>query len=293
MKKLFSLLLLTLCISLLLGKVTQSLAHTDSLSIGTPFSLMIETDFSLAEIVIPDSLTAFRVLSTKIQKEGSGSKAELSIVPLRVGALSFPKLKLKGKGLFQSGGSTDGFRVYVLSTRADADTLLRDIKPAMRYKAEAPFWLYLFIFLCCLAIATLLIIMALNKKTPAKPEMKPAFMPPKKLVPPYLLALEKLDELERSGLSESDILAYHYQLSMILREFLEQTYRFGAMEMTILEIADSLRVTCPERAEEFLNILRYCDMVKFAKLIPSPEQIQLQTQALRLCLMKFSPTLNA
>lgn len=293
MKRLMIILLLSLWMSLLLGAVTQSLAGADSLSIGTPFNLVIKTDFPLSEVVIPDSLAEFRVLNTQIRQDGEGSEAKLNIIPLRVGALSFPKLKLKAKGLFQSGGSTDGFRVYVLATRAQADTLLRDIKPAMRYKGEAPFWLYVIIFLGCLILATILIVMALNRKTPAKPVYKPTMVPARKIVPPYLLALKKLDELEQSGLAESDILAYHYQLSMILREFLEHSYQFSAMEMTILEISDALRVRCPERAEEFLRILRYCDMVKFAKLLPSSEQIQLQTQALRLCLMKFVPTINA
>lgn len=293
MKKLLSMVLLSLCMSLLLGTVTQSLADADSLSIGTPFSLEIKTDFPLAAVVIPDSLVEFRVLDTQIQQDGRGSKAKLNIVPLRVGALSFPKLKLRAKGLLHSGGSTDGFRVYVLSTRAEADTLLRDIKPALRYKAELPFWLYLFIFLICLALATILIIMALSKKKPSKPEPKPTFVPAQKFVHPYLLALKKLDELESSGLAESDILSYHYQLSMILREFLEPMYQFGAMEMTILEISDALRVSCPEGAEEFLKILRYCDLVKFAKLIPSSEQIVLQTQALRLSLMAFAPAIHA
>ncbi|MCB5255660.1 MAG: hypothetical protein LHW58_08460 [Candidatus Cloacimonetes bacterium] len=293
MKKLISMVLLSLCMTLLLGRVTQNLVGADSLSIGTPFSLVIKTDFPLSEVVIPDSLSEFRVLDTQIKQHAQGSEARLKIVPLRVGALSFPKLKLKAKGLFQSGASTDGFRVYVLATRALADTLLRDIKPAMRYKGEVPFWLYLIIFLSCLVLATILIVMAFNKKAAAKPAAKPIIVPPKKIVPFYLQALRKLDELESSGLAESDILAYHYRLSMILREFLEHRYQFSAMEMTIMEISDALLVNCPEQAEAFLKILRYCDMVKFAKLLPSPEQIQLQTQALRLCLMKYAPTLNA
>ncbi len=293
MRKLLNIILLSLSAGFLFGSVTQSLAGADSLSIGKPFSLEIKTDFPLAEVVIPDSLSEFRILRSEIQQDGRGSKAKLEIIPLRVGALSFPRLTLKPKGLFHSQSSTDAFRVFVLATRAEADTLLRDIKPALRYKGEFPFWLYIFIFLGILVLATMVIIMSLNKKTATKPAPKPVFIAPKKMVPPYQLALKNLDELEHSGLAESDVLTYHFRLSMILREFLEQTYQFSAMEMTILEISDALRVTCPERAEEFLRILRYCDMVKFAKLKPSIEQIQLQTQALRLCLLKFAPGINA
>ncbi|MCB5271464.1 MAG: hypothetical protein LHW56_06430 [Candidatus Cloacimonetes bacterium] len=293
MKKLLIVMLFSLCMSLLLARVSQSLAHADSLNIGTPFSLEIETDFPLLEVVVPDSLTQFRVLNTHIQQDGQGSKAQLEIVPLRVGALSFPKLRLKARGLFSSGGTTDGFRVFVLSTRAPADTLLRDIKPALRYKGEFPFWLYLIIFLSCLALATMLIITALNQRPAKKPEIPPTIIPTEKLIPPYLLALKKLEELERSGLAEKDYLLYHFRLSMILREFLEGTYHFSAMEMTILEIFDALLVTCQQRAESYLKILRYCDMVKFAKLVPTAEQIKLQTQALRNCLVPLAPQRNA
>lgn len=293
MKRYLSILLLSLSTSLVFGTLTQSLVHADSLSIGSPFSLVIETDFPLSLVVIPDSLTQFRVLKTEIRQQGKGSTAELEIIPLRVGALSFPKLKLKGRGLFQSAESTDGFRVYVLASRAEADTLLRDIKPALRYTMEVPFWVYLFIFLLCLVLAATLIIMAINKKPAARPKPTPAPAPAAVPLSPYLLALQKLDELELSGLAESDPLAYHFRLSMILREFLEQTYQVSAVEMTILEISDALRVCCPQQAEEFLKILHYCDLVKFAKLIPSAEQIQLQTQAMRLCLMAHAPVTYA
>lgn len=286
MKKYMLMMLAMLSLGLLPGKVTQSLVGADSLSLGSIFSFVIETDFTISEIVIPDSLSSFRVLDTELRHEESGSQAELSIMPLRVGALSFPKLELKAKGLFTSGGHTDGFRVYVLTTRADADTVLRDIKPPLRYRWQPPFWLYLFVFLAILVLATLLVILALQKKPAAPEPPQRIVVPEKKLIPPYKTALDKLDKLEKSGLAESDILAYHYQLSLILREFLEHTYHFNAIEMTLSEIEEHLAVLQPKQYKEYIAILRYCDQVKFAKLAPTPERIQLQTQALRLCLIQ-------
>jgi hypothetical protein len=293
MKKQVLLWLIVAGISLLPAEVIQSLVGADSLSLGTPFSLVIKTDFPLAEVVVPDSLTSFRVNDTDIKLDQQGSVAELKIIPLRVGALSFPKLELKARGLLRSGGHTDGFRVFVLSTRAEADTLLRDIKPPLRYRWEPPFWLYLSVVIGSLVLATLLIIMALRKRAPRKTPEKPIIVPAPKLIPPYKTALDKLSKLESSGLAERDVLAYHYELSMILREFLEHTYHFSAIEMTMSEIADSLNVLRPEQSVEFLDILRYCDLVKFAKLESSVERIQLQTQALRLALMQYAQRIDA
>jgi hypothetical protein len=288
LKKIALLLALISLLGMLSAEVRQSLVGADSLSIGTQFSFVIETDFPLESVQIPDSLSSFRVLDTRIRQQESGSIAELSIVPLRVGAITFPKLDLRARGLFRSGGSTDAFRVYVLATRADADSLLRDIKPPARYPAQFPFWLYLFVFLTSLVLATLLVIMMLSRKKPIveePPKLKPA---PQKLTPPYIKALKRLYDLQQSGLAQSDILSYHYQLSMILREFLEHRYHFNAMEMTTSEIADSLKLLAPPLTQDFLSILRYCDKVKFAKLIPEIEELKLQTQALRLCLMQYA-----
>lgn len=289
MKKLTLAFSLVLTLTILSAEVRQRLVGADSLSIGTPFSFVIETDFPLAEVQIPDSLSSFRVLDTQIREQNSGSVAELRIVPLRVGAVTFPKLNLKAKGLLRSGGSTDAFRVYVLATRADADSLLRDIKPPLKYNAQLPFWLYLLVFLSSLVLATILVVMLLARKKPVKKAAPPQIKsPPHKLVPPYKKALKKLNDLEQSGLAQSDILAYHYQLSMILREFLEHTYHFNAMEMTTSEISESLKVLNPPLTQDFISILRYCDRVKFAKVEPRMEELKLQTQALRLCLMQYA-----
>ncbi len=286
MKKLSLILTLILMMAILGAEIRQSLVGADSLSIGTPFSLVIQTDFPISEVVIPDSLSSFRVLHTDIRQQGEGSRAELRIVPLGVGALSFPKLDLKARGLLRFGGSTDAFRVYVLATRAEADSLLRDIKPPERYRWQLPFWLYLIIFLGCLVLASILIIKAFTKKARPTPAPKPIPSTPKKIVPAYKVALRKLDALEQSALAETDPMDYHYQLSMILREFLEHGLYFNAMEMTTTEIEGMMRILKPPNATELLDILRYCDRVKFARMIPTPEQIRSQTQALRICLLQ-------
>lgn len=262
------------------AQVTQHLTGVDSLKIGSMFQLNIQTDFPLQEVLIPDTLSAFRVLEKKIRKDGSGSVAELSIIPLRTGTLSFPKLELKSSRIIGSGSSTDAFRVFVLRSRAEADTLLRDIKPLRSYPAQLPFWLYPAVLLVIVVLAIMLIILAFKQKAPQRQAILPKPVPTK-VIAPHQKALDALEELWQSGLMYRNYLEYHFMLSMILREYLEASLGFGAIQMTTAEIAESLLVLKPQFDKEYINILHYCDMVKFAKVQPDLEDITLQTEKLR------------
>jgi hypothetical protein len=280
----YAILLLLLLIHPLQGRVWQSLNSADSLSIGDSFELIIETDFKIHDIIVPDSLKHFRILTRDIQDSHEGSRASLRIAVLNVGALSFPKLGLQDPD--GEAGSTDAFRVHVLATRAESDSLLRDIKAPQRYPWELPFWLYLVIALVIVALAMYLLITALNKPQPKEPAKPAVIKPSAPPVPAWKKALAKLEELRRSNLAERDILSYHYRLSAILREYLEESYKFNALEMTTGEIRQILRHQPLVQAGDTIDILEYCDGVKYAKGQPSTEQIILQTQALQLYLLK-------
>ncbi|MCB5256299.1 MAG: hypothetical protein PHT61_08170 [Candidatus Cloacimonetes bacterium] len=280
MKKHILILFLILTGVYLSAQIKQSLSGVDSLKVGMPFELRIETGFPLKEIEIPDTLQQFRVLEQNIQPLGEGSIARLSIVPLRTGTLSFPKLDLKRAGLLGPGASTDAFRVFVLRSRAEADTLLREIKPLRRYPLQIEFWLYMLLLLFALALAIILLIPTKkkNRKPPVVIKAKPD---PVEIVPPHLKALKALDELEQSGLMYRDYLSYHFRLSMILREYLEARFGFGATQMTGSEIAENLNVLNFVPKRDYMDILHYCDMVKFAKARVEIEEVLSKTAALR------------
>jgi len=277
-------LLLILAVCSLNAQLKQMLSGVDSLKVGTPFELRIETDFPLEAIEIPDTLTEFRVLEQKIERLGTGSVARLNIVPLRTGTLSFPKLKLKRAGLLGPKAETDAFRVFVLRSRAEADTLLRDLKPLRRYPLQFPFYLYLVFLFAAVVLAVWLLLIAFKKekKKAPSPVQKPIPIEP---VPPHLKALNALEELEQSGLMYRDSLGYHFRLSMIVREYLEEKLGFGATQMTNSEIAESLSAISFAPKRQYLNILHYCDMVKFAKAQVEIEEVISQTAALRSLLM--------
>ena len=73
-----------------------------------------------------------------------------------------------------------------------------------------------------------------------------------------------------------------------MRSFLEETYRFPALEMTGREIAVSLNRRNIPKAQEIREFINYCDLVKFAKREPSAGEIEENTLWLRNYLLSFS-----
>ena len=72
-----------------------------------------------------------------------------------------------------------------------------------------------------------------------------------------------------------------------MRSFLEETYRFPALEMTGREIAVSLNRRNIPQAQEIRKFITYCDLVKFAKRAPAAVEIEENTLWLRNYLISF------
>ena len=269
--------------------LSQELAGVDSLSIGTPFSLTIHTDYPIGRVVSPDTLDGFAI--TQSHKIANNPRSwQMQIVPLKLGALSFPRLQVQHENPLLSPDSTDAFRIYVLSTLAVGDTLLRDIKPLERYPLQLPLWLYLLLALTALLIAVYLIVRynKMHHKPQAKPVPEPKPQPPVKQLPAWQIALSQLESLKREQLWErGEVVLYHFRLSEILRRFLESTYSFTALEMTVNEISRFLSSGRIPATTEILEFLTFCDLVKFAKKQASADEIQTHSDWLLYYLLKF------
>jgi len=91
---------------------------------------------------------------------------------------------------------------------------------------------------------------------------------------PHEDAYQALDRLEASGLVErGEIKEYHILASEIIRTYVEGRYDVYALEMTTGEVIEGLHGTgVPEDAVQGFGWFgSRCDLVKFAKLRPSPE----------------------
>ena len=95
-------------------------------------------------------------------------------------------------------------------------------------------------------------------------------------VSPKEYALKQLDELIALNLIEKgNIKEYYDKLSDIIRFYVSRTYCVDGMEKTTTELYSMLKnKITPEQNRELKNYLINCDFVKFAKLIPSKEDIK-------------------
>jgi len=271
--------------SVMHAELSQSLEGADSLTVGTPFTFRIKADYAIKRLSIPDTLKSFAIVESK-QSEKSSREWDMKIVPLRVGALSFPRLQVQRVIPSLRMDYTDGFRINVLSVLAEGDTLLRDIKPFEKYPWQPPFWIYILLILSGVALAAYL----LKKRNKSKPSEQKAAVPlPEKALPPWISALAELEALFAENLPEKgELILYHFRLSQILRSFLEAVYGFSALEMTTRELGLEMHKMQIPESGEIKRWLNYCDMVKFAKTSPSEEEVSYRSAWLKSYLTSFN-----
>jgi len=98
---------------------------------------------------------------------------------------------------------------------------------------------------------------------------------PEYLKEPDIIALEKLDNLDQSGLLEKgEIKEFYAQLSLILREYTENSLYIRTLEMTTEEIREN-RPAFPytdDQIASYFKILSGADMAKYAKHIAALDQ---------------------
>ena len=101
----------------------------------------------------------------------------------------------------------------------------------------------------------------------------PVFVRPKPVLPPHVLAINKLEELRLEKVWQNgNVKEYHTRLTDILREYLDNRYHFDAMEMTSDEIVEEIenQKVNKEAASKLKGLLHLADLVKFAKGQPTP-----------------------
>jgi hypothetical protein len=114
-------------------------------------------------------------------------------------------------------------------------------------------------------------------------------------VPPAEAFLRELDALEADRLPErGEIEAFHVRLAEALRRYLEQTYQLPAGRQTTQEFLAAWRTALPLGASEpeaLAELLRRCDLAKFARSAPGPETCG-ETLALARRFVQSSPRMG-
>lgn len=101
--------------------------------------------------------------------------------------------------------------------------------------------------------------------------------------PPHKIALRELDDLLAQQLIEKGFYKQFYdRISEILRDYIERRFNLKAPERTTEEFLQELRVSQDIFSKQHLlllnNVMKHTDLVKYARLTPSSDEI---TQTIR------------
>ncbi|MCU0433027.1 MAG: hypothetical protein MUC87_06200 [Bacteroidia bacterium] len=166
----------------------------------------------------------------------------------------------------------------VTTVAVDTTQDIKDIKdiletppPILKEKKENSMWWWI-AGGALVIIASGIILWLINRKKPApqpKPEMITPGLEPHERVLQELIALGQRKMWEEKG----ELKNYHTRLTEILRSWVAERYRMGALEMTTGEILQHLRYKYADETAILLlrDVLLMADTVKFAKNIPVPE----------------------
>jgi len=146
---------------------------------------------------------------------------------------------------------------------------IRDIKGPVYFSVN---FLPLIIILCLFTmIGTFFLIRYILKKMKEKEEDTVL-----KVRPPREVAYEALEALKAKNLpSQGKVKEFYYELSLIVRHYIEDRFNIKAPEMTTeeflfaLQESETLSGTHRNHLKEFLNL---CDIVKFAKYGPTQKE---------------------
>ena len=166
-----------------------------------------------------------------------------------------------------------GLSVTTVTVNPETDDV-KAIKPIM----DAPFyWSELFtwvgyVLLAFLVVGIIVLVLlkyVLKKKVPFIDQT------PQPVIPPHIVALEKLEEIKVQKIWQcGDIKVFYTQVTDVLRVYLEGRFGINAMELTSDEIMALVKKEpgLNEVRAALKDLLTLADLVKFAKMVPIENQ---------------------
>ena len=145
-----------------------------------------------------------------------------------------------------------------------------DIRPLKSPIEISEISLWPFIILALLIICGVLAFIYFKRKRHVEKE---SLLPPR---PPEQIAMEELRFLLDMKLIEKGLVKEHYiRLSDIVRKYIEGRFRISVLDRTTWELYQEMRIKKIKRewTDRIRDFLEDCDLVKFAKYIPSEKEI--------------------
>jgi hypothetical protein len=221
---------------------------------------------------------------------GAGiNRASFIVALFRTGSFEFPSLPIviRDRSGKEYSAASPPVKIEIRSVLTGKDDKLKDLKKQAEIEDPAR-WLYRFGIVLLLLILALLGWLLWRRRR--KPALARTELPQ---LDPYALAEADLRDLISRGLLERGFAKQFYVgLSEIVKRVLEAGYRISTSERTTSEIMEGLSQIspAPPAGTEFARIqsfLNGCDLVKFAKYLPStPENdstIQIAFAILETC----------
>jgi hypothetical protein len=233
-------------------------------------------DFILNEPIYKDSLKKFEVIEESISKFDTTENsiefykkiilAYYDSSEIYIPSLHFLLTSNKDTTKFSFYSDSLLIKVHSLEIKTESD--IKDIKEPIKI----PLDILKIILWTLLALLVLAIIFFLIKKFIRKERKQ--IIEPQIILPPHVLALTKLDELEREKLWQNGkVKEYHSRITEIVREYFERRFYFPALELTSSEQIQYLKNY--DEAKNIINItesfFNNADLVKFAKFNPVPD----------------------
>ena len=176
---------------------------------------------------------------------------------------------------FSEKSKTEGILLTVATINIEEGAELKDIKAPMNAPIGwSDIWPWITgILIICLIFYILKKYFSTKKKT--------IISKPKIIIPADVTALNQLSKLEKAKLWEQgNIKEYHTQLSEIIRRYMENRFKFIALELTTDEILRELKsIVSDELSNNLKTILQRADLAKFAKSKPIDNE---NTESMRL-----------
>lgn len=101
---------------------------------------------------------------------------------------------------------------------------------------------------------------------------------------PDVCALNEIDRLLQRQITNNEFSVFYGDLSMILRRYIETRFGQNATEQTTEEFLAALRRTTlfnKEQKDLLEHFLSHCDLIKFARITPSQQEIDTSIQQCR------------
>lgn len=222
------------------------------------FTDTVTTGVDLVEVVKPDTVD---LGDGRIQVN-----LEYIVTAFDSGFYFIPAQKFESESEYASSKPL-GLVVDRVQVQAESDiNPVKDIMNPPFSWAEFFYWagIVLLVLVVLAAVAYILMKYVFKKKVTIIPHKE------EPVIPPYVIALRRLEEIKESKAWQSDIKGFYTQVTDVIREYIDKQFSINAMELTTDQILELTKRNPEfEQVRAMLkDMLQLSDLVKFAKYIP-------------------------